>query len=187
MLISKSRFSGVRRLLHDVRYQLYHGARSCFTRLMKSRVAFLTLCVTQLFAKICPKNHYCVLLSFRLSDPDERAILNEEADLCVTSCLHILKAVTKSYSNYDLVLECLKNIEACVSFLQDTATLNEGNKTLLERIKQVVEESFQISTKWCKRYLPDHKFPCHDMVKADKELQVCTCCPFKVSLIRDSR
>lgn len=129
--------------------------------------------------------YYCVLLSFRLSDPDERAILIEEANLCVTSCLHILKAVTKSYSgNYDLVPECLKNIEACVSILQDTAILNEENETLLERMQLVVEESFQVSTKWYKKYLYDHKFPCHDMVEADKELQVCICCP-TILLVRE--
>ena len=127
--------------------------------------------------------YYCVLLSFRLSDPDERAILIEEANLCVASCLHILKTVTKPYSgNYDLVLECLKNIEACVSFLQDTAILNKENETLLERMQHAVEESFEVSTKWCKRYLYDHKFPCHDMVEADKELQVCICYPFTVLL-----
>ena len=117
----------------------------------------------------------CILLSLRLSDPDERAIVIEEADLCVTSCLRILKSVTKSYSNvnFDLVLECLKSIEACLSFSQDRVMLDKDNERPVEKLKHIVGESLQVSIKWCKRYLNSRKFPCHVTDDTEKELQVC--------------
>ena len=108
----------------------------------------------------------------------------EEADLCVSSCLRILKSVTELYSNFDVVLECLKNIEVCVSFLQDRAILDKENKTPAEKMKQTIEGSFQVSTKWCKKYLYDHEFPCWDMAKAEKELRVCICCLLTVLFVK---
>ena len=112
-----------------------------------------------------------ISLSLRLSDPDERAIVIEEADLCVTSCLRILKSVTKPHSDFDLVLECLKSIEACVS--QDRVMLDTDNKRPLEKLKRIVGESFQVSIKWCKRYLYGQVFPCYVLDETEKELQVC--------------
>ncbi|KAK2555497.1 E3 ubiquitin-protein ligase rnf213-alpha [Acropora cervicornis] len=107
-----------------------------------------------------------------LTDADEGAILIEEADLCVTSCLRILKSVTESRNKFDLVLECLKSIEACVSLLQDRAMLDKENKRPVEKMKHMVAESFQVSIKWCKEYLYKHFFPCYIMDDTEKELQI---------------
>lgn len=136
-------------------------------------LAFLTLLYSTVWQNCFQKPR---LLSLRLSDPDKRAILIEEADLCVSSCLRILKSVTELYSNFEVVLECLKNIEVCVSFWQDRAILDKENKRLAEKMKETMEDCFQVSTKWCKKYLFDHDFPCYDMAKAEKELRVCICC-----------
>ena len=126
------------------------------------------------------------MLSLRLSDPNERAILIEEADLCVTSCLRILKSVTHSYNDFDLVLECLKSVEACVSFLQDRVMLDKENKRQVEKMKDMVRESFQVSIKWCKRHLFSYSFPCSPMDETEKELQVCICFLLTVLLIKES-
>ena len=132
------------------------------------------------------QNQDYIFISLRLSDPDERPILIEEADLCVTSCLRILKSVTKSRSNFDLVLECVKGIEACVSFLQDRVVLDKENKRPVEKMKHMVEESFQVSIKWCKSYLLSYLFPCFPMDETEKELQVCICCLLTVFLVKES-
>lgn len=110
----------------------------------------------------------------------------EEADLCVTSCLRILKSVTKPHSDFDLVLECLKSIEACVSILQDRVMLDKKNKRRMEKLKRIVRESFQVSIKWCKRYLYGHEFSCYALDDTEKELQVCTCCLLTVLLVNES-
>ena len=125
------------------------------------------------------------MLSLRLSDPNERAILIEEADLCVTSCLRILKSVTHSYNDFDLVLECLKSVEACVSFLQERVMLDKENKRQEEKIKDVARESFQVSIKWCKRHF-SYSFPCFPMDETEKELQVCICFLLTVLLVKES-
>ena len=119
------------------------------------------------------QNQDCILFSVRLSDPDEQAILIEEAYLCVRSCQRILKSVTESRSSFDVVLECLKNIEACVSFLRERVMLDKENEKPMEKMKQMVVESFQVSINWCKRYLYNHNFPCYHMDETEKELQVC--------------
>ena len=137
----------------------------CFINLNK-RVAFETF----------HQNQDCILISLRLSDPDERAILIEEANLCVTSCLCILKSVTVSRSSFDLVLECLKSIEACVSLLQDRVMLDKENKKPVEKMNHMVGESFQVSMKWCNMHWYKHNFPCYTMADTEKELQVCICC-----------
>ena len=137
----------------------------CFINFNK-RVAFETF----------HQNQDCIFISLRLSDPDERAILIEEADLCVTSCLHILKSVTESSSNFDLVLECVKGIEACVSLLQDRVMFDKEHKRPVEKMKRMVDESFKVSIKWCKRHLFSYLFPCYPIDETEKELQVCICC-----------
>lgn len=147
----------------------------CFINFNK-RVAFETF----------NQNQDCILISLRLSDPDERAVLIEEANLCVTSCLRILKSVTESRSNFDLVLECVKGIEACVSHLQDRVMLDKENKRPVEKMKHMVGESFQVSIKWCKKYLYNHYFPCYIMDDTEKELQVCICCLLTVLLVKES-
>ena len=147
----------------------------CFINFNK-RVAFETF----------HQNQDCILISLRLTDADERAVLIEEADLCVTSCLRILKSVTESRNKFDLVLECLKSIEACVSLLQDRAMLDKENKRPVEKMKHMVGESFQISIKWCKEYLYKHYFPCYIMDDTEKELQVCICCLLAVLLEKES-
>lgn len=119
------------------------------------------------------QNQDCILFSPRLSDPDEQAILIEEAYLCVRSCLRILKSVTESRSSFYVVLECLKNIETCASFLRDRVMLDKENEKPMEKMKQMVVESSQVSIKWCKKYQYNHNFPCYLMDEAEKELQVC--------------
>ena len=149
----------------------------CFINFSK-RVAF----------EIFHQNQDCILISLRLSDPDERAILIEEANLCVTSCLRILKSVTVSCSDFDLVLECLKSIEACVSLLEDRVMLDKDRVMLdkVEKMNHVVEESFQVSIKWCNEHLNKNKFPCYIIDDSERELQVCICCLLTVLLVKES-
>ena len=150
-------------------------AMMCFINFSK-RVAFETF----------HQNQDCILIYLRLSDPDERAILIEEANLCVTSCLCILKSVTVSCSNFDLVLECLKSIEACVSLLQDRVMLDKENKRLVEKMNHMVGESFQVSMKWSNKHWCKRKFPCYIMDATEKELQVCIFCLLTVLLAKES-
>lgn len=147
----------------------------CFINFSK-RVAFETF----------HQNQDCILISLRLSDPEERAIMIEEANLCVTSCLRILKSVTVSRCDFDLVLECLKSIEACVSLLEDRVMLDKENKRPVEKMNHVVGESFQVSIKWCNEHLNKNKFPCYIIADSERELQVCICCLLTVLLVKES-
>ncbi|XP_068694638.1 E3 ubiquitin-protein ligase rnf213-alpha-like [Montipora foliosa] len=108
------------------------------------------------------------------SDPNGQALLMDEASLCASSCLRILKSVCSSLSNFELVLECLQNIETCLSLLHDTATLLQELQKQEEKMNRMVEESFQVATKWCKRYHLKSKFPCYAVDEAENEFQVWT-------------
>ena len=98
----------------------------------------------------------------------------DEASLCASSCLRILKAVCSLHPNFELVLECLQSIETCLSRLHDTATLLQELQKQAEKMNHMVEESFQVATKWCKRYmyLSSSRIPCYDVAQAENELQV---------------
>ena len=114
-----------------------------------------------------------IFFHIRLSSPDDQAILRDEAVLCATSCLRILKAVSNSYCNFPLVLECLHNIEACISLLDKRSIFEQDKRKTFEKMKQIVVESFQVATKWCKKYL-NSKIPCYNVKEAENELKVCT-------------
>ena len=96
----------------------------------------------------------------------------DEASLCASSCLRILKSVCSSLSNFELVLECLQNIETCLSLLHDTATLLQELQKQEEKMNRMVEESFQVATKWCKLYHLKSKVPCYAVDEAENEFQV---------------
>ena len=132
------------------------------------------------FSFVIPETVTYVFLSTRLPSPHHQAVLTGEATLCATSCLRILKAVSNSYCNFPLLLECVHNIETCMAWLNKIAMLEqEQRKPVWEKIEGMVMESFQIVKKWCKKYL-NSRFPCYDVAEAEKELQVCM---FYVNLI----
>lgn len=126
------------------------------------------------FSFFIPETIVYVFFSFtRLPSPDHQAVLTDEAILCATSCLRILKAVSNSYCNFSLLLECLFNIETCVSWIEKIAMLEqEQRKPAWKKIEEMVVESFQIVNKWCKKYL-NSRIPCYDIAEAERELQVC--------------
>lgn len=109
----------------------------------------------------------------RLSSPDDQAILTDEAVLCVTSCLRILKAVSKSYCDFPLLLECLHNIEASISLLDKRSFFEQDKRKTFEKMKQMVVDSFQFAKKWCEKKL-NSKIPCYNVKEAENELKVCT-------------
>ena len=113
-----------------------------------------------------------IFFPIRLSSPDDQAILTDEAVLCVTSCLRILKAVSNSYSNFPLLLECLHNIEASISLLDKRSFFEQDERKTFDKMKQMVVDSFQFAKKWCKENLR-RKFPCYNVEEAENELKVC--------------
>lgn len=126
-----------------------------------------------IFSFFIPETIVYVFSFTRLPSPDHQAVLTDKAILCATSCLRILKAVSNSYCNFPLLLECLFNIETCVSWIEKKAMLEqEKRKPAWKKIEEMVVESFQIVNKWCKKYL-NSRIPCYDIAEAERELQVC--------------
>ena len=99
-------------------------------------------------------------------------ILKDKALLCSKSCLEIFRDVSKSCCNFQLLLDCLQSIAACISFLGQLSMTGENETEGLERIENVIEEAFEIVKKWLKKSLSS-KILCYRIEKAELELKVC--------------
>ena len=105
------------------------------------------------------------------SNDGDHDILKDTALLCSKSCLEIFRDVSKSCCNFQLLLDCLQSIAACISFLDQLSTTGEDQTGGLEGIEQVVEEAFEIVKKWLKKSLSS-KIPCYRIEEAELELKV---------------
>ncbi|XP_078381354.1 E3 ubiquitin-protein ligase rnf213-alpha-like isoform X3 [Oculina patagonica] len=104
------------------------------------------------------------------SSAEDQNAYTQEAVLCVSSCLDILKAIS-SDCNFKLLCDCLHSIGAWVSVLAKTAVLDQEGK----RIKKIVVESFEIVKKSLKRtFLISSKIPCYTTAETAKELEIWT-------------
>ena len=112
-----------------------------------------------------------LVICVRSSNDGDHDALKGKVLLCSKSCLGIFRDVSKSRSNFGLLLDCLQSIAACISFLGQLSTTGEGETGGLEGIEQVVEEAFEIVKKWLKKSLSS-KIPCYRIEEAELELKV---------------
>ena len=111
-------------------------------------------------------------LFIRCSSTEDHITWNQEAALCVFSCLHILKAIS-SRCNCKLLCDCLRSIEAWVSVLDKTAVPEQEKKRMWDKMKQMVEESFEVVKKWLKKNVfSSSKIPWYSTTETEKELEV---------------
>lgn len=115
---------------------------------------------------------FTLFLCIRSSNAGDQATLKDEVFLCAKSCLEILRAVSNSYSNFDLLLNCLHGIEACISSLDKTCVTAQDETKPVENKKLLVEESVEIVKKWLKKSL-NSQIPCYHLAETEIELEVC--------------
>lgn len=113
------------------------------------------------------------MLSFiRFSSTEDHITLNQEVVLCAISCLKILKAIS-SNCNFKLLCHCLHSIEAWVSVLDKSTMLEQEEKRMSEKMKQMVVESFEVVKKWLKKNVfLSSKIPWYSKDETEKELEV---------------
>ena len=116
-----------------------------------------------------------LVICVRSSNDGDHDALRDEVLLCSKSCLGIFRDVFKSRCNFELLLDCLQSIAACISLLGQLFTTGEDETGSLEGIEQVVEEAFEIVKKWLKKSLSS-KIPCYRIEEAELELKVCQKC-----------
>lgn len=110
--------------------------------------------------------------SYRLSSAENRDTFTQEAVLCVSSCLDILKALS-SNCNFKALCDCLHSIETWVSVLERSVVLEQEKKQMSNKIKQTVVESFEIVKKSLKKnLLISSKIPWYSSAETEKELEV---------------
>ncbi|KAL9988278.1 hypothetical protein ACROYT_G002709 [Oculina patagonica] len=103
---------------------------------------------------------------------EDQNTFTQEAVLCVSSCLDILKAIS-SNCNLKLLCDCLRSIGMWVSVLAKTAVLDQEGKRMSDKIKQMVVESFDIVKKSLKKNLMmSSKIPCYNTAETEKELEL---------------
>lgn len=112
---------------------------------------------------------------YRSSNNGDHDALKDEVLLRFKTCLEIFRDVSKSRCNFELLVDCLQSIANCISFLGQLSMTGEDQTGGLERIEQVVEETFEIVMKWLKESLKS-KIPCCRIEKAELELKVCQRC-----------
>ena len=108
---------------------------------------------------------------YRSSNNGDRDALKDEVLLRFKTCLEIFRDVSKSRCNFELLVDCLQSIAKCISFLGQLSMTGEDQTGGLERIEQVVEETFEIVMKWLKESL-ESKIPCYRIKKTELELKV---------------
>ena len=108
---------------------------------------------------------------YRSSNNGDHDALKDEVLLRFKTCLEIFRDVSKSRCNFELLVDCLQSIAKCISFLGQLSMTGEDQTGGLERIEQVVEETFEIVMKWLKESLKS-KIPCYHIKKAELELKV---------------
>ena len=113
-----------------------------------------------------------LIICISSSNDGDHDILKDKALLCSKSCLEIFRDVSKSCCNFQLLLDCLQSIAACISFLGQLSMTGENETEGLERIENVIEEAFEIVKKWLKKSLSS-KILCYRIEKAELELKVC--------------
>lgn len=86
------------------------------------------------------------------------------------SCFRVLKAVYSS-SKTNLLLDCLRSIEAWIAVLDKTALLEHNSTQAFKKMEQVVLDSFDIVEKWLKTSLVS-TIPCYNTSDTNKELEV---------------
>ena len=112
-----------------------------------------------------------LVICIRSSNNGDHDALKDEVLLRSKTCLEIFRDVSKSRCNFELLLDCLQSIANCISFLGQLSMIGEDGTGDLERIEQVVEETFEIVMKWLKESLKS-KIPCYRIKKAELELKV---------------
>ena len=116
--------------------------------------------------------NFILFLCIRSSAAGDQATLKDEVLLCAKSCLEILRAVSNSYSSFDLLLNCLHGIEACISSLDKTYVTAQDESKPVENKKLLVEESVEIVKKWLKKSL-NSQISCYHIAETEIELEVC--------------
>ena len=112
-----------------------------------------------------------LVICIRSSNNGDHDALKDEVLLRFKTCLEIFRDVSKSCRNFELLVDCLQSIAKCISFLGQLSMTGEDQTGGLERIEQVVEETFEIVMKWLKESLKS-KIPCNRIEKAELELKV---------------
>ena len=112
-----------------------------------------------------------LVICIRSSNNGDHDALKDEVLLRSKTCLEIFRDVSKSRCNFELLVDCLQSIAKCISFLGQLSMTGEDQTGGLERIEQVVEETFEIVMKWLKKSLKS-KIPCYRIEKAELELKV---------------
>ena len=116
-----------------------------------------------------------LVICIRSSNNGDHDALKDEVLLRFKTCLEIFRDVSKSRCNFELLVDCLRSIAKCISFLGQLSMTGEDQTGGLERIEQVVEETFEIVMKWLKESLKS-KIPCCRIEKTELELKVCQRC-----------
>ena len=110
-------------------------------------------------------------LLIRSSASGDKVALKDEVLLCAVSCLGIFKAVSSSYCNFQLLLDCLHAVATCISLLGQMSLTGQDERKRLEKIEHVVEETFDFVKRWLKKSL-NSKIPCYSIAEAELELEV---------------
>lgn len=112
-----------------------------------------------------------IYLLIRSSASGDKFSLKDEVLLCAVSCLGIFKAVSNSYCNFQLLLDCLHAVATCISLLGQMSLTAQDERKRLEKIEHVVEETFDVVKKWLKKSL-NSRIPCYSIAEAELELKV---------------
>ncbi|CAH3029473.1 unnamed protein product, partial [Porites evermanni] len=108
---------------------------------------------------------------FLFSSPDDKVIWKQEVLLCCISCLRILRAVSNSKCSIELLLDCLRCMETCMSLLLKTDPQEQGQEQALKKVEQLLAEGFEVIKMWSNKTLLD-KFPCYLTDEIEKELKI---------------
>ena len=110
--------------------------------------------------------------SFRFLSTEDCDTFTQEIDLCVISCLDILKAIS-SKCNFKALRDCLHSIETWVSVLERSVVLEQEKKWVSDKMKQTVVESLEVVKKSLKKnLLISSKIPWYRPTETEKELEV---------------
>lgn len=111
-------------------------------------------------------------LFIRFASAEDHITFNQEAHLCVISCLSILKAVS-SDCNFKLLCDCLRSIEVWVSVLDRSTVPEQEEKRMTDKTKQMVAESFDVVKTWLKKFVfLSCTIPWYSKDETEKELEV---------------
>ena len=110
--------------------------------------------------------------SFRFLSTEDCDTFTQEIDLCVISCLDILKAIS-SNCNFKALRDCLHSIETWVSVLERSVVLEKEKKWMSDKMKQTVVEILEVVKKSLKKnLLISSKIPSFSPTETEKELEV---------------